>query len=166
MVAVHGNLHFQTGPWRVGEVQLEGRVDRHCHIRTVDTAYSEAERDRAEVREVFGAVEGTELPVDLVEEVLIADGEEGCRVELFDAQSDVRPSGLEGLAAHRATYEGEGVDAASVDFGAYGPADFATGGDGEVAYVFLQFDGEVRESERFRSFLEVDGDEFLCQSEC
>jgi hypothetical protein len=30
---------------------------------------------------------------------------------------------------------------------------FATGGDGEVADVFSQFDGEVRESERFRSFL-------------
>ena len=43
---------------------------------------------------------------------------------------------------------------------------FATGGDGEVADVFSQFDGGVRESERFRSFLEVDGDEFLCQSEC
>ena len=57
--------------------------------------------------------------MDFVEEVLIADGEEGRRVELLDAQSEVRPGGFEGLAAHRAAYyAGEGMDAASVDFGA------------------------------------------------
>jgi hypothetical protein len=57
--------------------------------------------------------------VDFVEEVLIADGEEGRRVELFDAQSEVRLGGFEGRRIVRLTrYAGEGVDAASVDFGA------------------------------------------------
>jgi hypothetical protein len=59
-----------------------------------------------------------ELSVDLVEEISVADGEEERRVVLFDAQSDFRLGRFEGLTAQRARYTGDGVDAASADFGA------------------------------------------------
>lgn len=118
MVGIHWNLHLETSGPRVGEMQLERRVNWHEQIWTVDATHSDVERDRAEGREVSGTVEGTELPVDFVEEVVVADGEEERRVVLFDAQPDLRPCGLEGLGAQGTTYAGDGVDAASADFGA------------------------------------------------